>query len=255
MDRIPTPEELDAHYGVYAYGREVAVSPETQASYNVLLDEFEAYRKTGRILDVGCGRGWFLDEARKRGWEVHGTEFSTTAVELCRAKGIAMQQGVLDPAGYPAEGFDVITSFEVLEHINDPHDEMARIVPLLRRGGLFYCTTPNFDSVMRYYLKAEYNIIGYPEHLSYYTKRTLTRMVEQHGLELRRFMSTGLSLTRLRTSKRPEGGQQVGADDADERLRREIGRKWYLAVAKRAVNTLLTATNTGLTLKGWFVKP
>lgn len=254
MERIPTKAELDAHYAVYAYGGEAELGAETRASYGKLLDGFEGYRKTNRILDVGCGRGWFLNEAKKRGWEVYGTEFSPTAVALCEANGIKMQMGVLDPDAFGSKDFDVITSIEVIEHINNPHEELEKIASLLRRGGLFYCTTPNFNSAMRYYLKADYNVIEYPEHLSYYTKSTLTRVVEQHGLKLKEFRSTGLSLARLRASQGEQVPQEGPKVNADDKLREQISRKWYLALAKRLVNAVLTATNTGLTLKGYYVK-
>lgn len=254
MERIPTAAELDEHYAVYAYGGEAELGPETRTSYGKMLDEFEIYRKTNRILDVGCGRGWFLNEAKARGWEVYGTEFSAKAVELCEANGIRMQQGVLDPSAFELKDFDVITSIEVIEHINNPHEELSKISSLMRKGGLFYCTTPNFNSVMRYYLKADYNVIEYPEHLSYYTKATLTRAVEQHGLKLKEFRSTGISLARLRASQTTGAEQQKPKVNADDALRQQIAKKWYLALAKRTVNAALTATNTGLTLKGYYVK-
>jgi hypothetical protein len=120
---------------------------------------------------------------------------------------------------------------------------------LLRDGGLFYCTTPNFNSAMRHYLKDKYNVICYPEHLSYYTKSTLTRVVTEQGFKRHKFLSTGISVSRIQASK----GKTAGAN-ADEALRQNIDGKWYLKIAKRIVNSLLTMTNTGLTLKGYFIK-
>jgi len=76
MEKIPTIEDLNSHYETYSYSSEQYLSPLTIESYNVLLDEFEKYRKTNKILDVGCGRGFFLTQAKKRGWEVYGTEYT-----------------------------------------------------------------------------------------------------------------------------------------------------------------------------------
>ncbi len=121
------------------------MSPLTIESYNVLLDEFEKYRKTNKILDVGCGRGFFLTQAKKRGWEVYGTEYSPKAVELCASNGIDMKTGKLSTDLFNIKDFDIITSFEVLEHINNPNEELKHINNLLRKGGLFYCTTPKFQ--------------------------------------------------------------------------------------------------------------
>ena len=147
MSQIPSLNELDKYYSSYSYENGGYLSPLTIKSYQTLLDEFEKYRVSNRILDVGCGRGWFLEEAKKRGWEVFGTEYSSTAVNLCESKGILMKSGKLDPKSFDTtKEFDVITSFEVLEHINNPIEELQNIKKLLRKGGLFYCTTPNFNS-------------------------------------------------------------------------------------------------------------
>ncbi|MEI8137465.1 MAG: methyltransferase domain-containing protein, partial [Bacteroidota bacterium] len=232
MERIPEKEELDKHYVSYSYDSVQNLSPITVTRYQTLLDEFEKYRKTNKILDVGCGRGWFLVEAKKRGWEVYGTEFSPMAIKLCTDSGISMAEGVLDPSKFESKDFDVITSFEVIEHINNPNQELEAISTLLRKGGLFYITTPNFNSLMRYYLKADYNVIEYPEHLSYYTKSTLNCVVKKHLLEPIKFQSTGISITRINASKNTNQENKVVREDSDEVLRRNIDSKWYLAVAK-----------------------
>lgn len=82
--RIPSTEELIKYYE--GYGRQDYLSPITVKRYHELLDEFEKYRKTGKILDIGCSIGLFLTEAQKRGWEVHGTEFTDDAIEICKEK-------------------------------------------------------------------------------------------------------------------------------------------------------------------------
>jgi 2-polyprenyl-3-methyl-5-hydroxy-6-metoxy-1,4-benzoquinol methylase len=254
MEKIPTEKDLFELYAEYSYDVTEYISPITIKAFHLLLDEFEAYRKTGRLLDVGCGRGWFLVEAKKRGWEVYGSEYSTAAVGICRENGINMKEGVLNPANFEHQDFDVVTSFEVLEHINNPDQEMASIAALLRPGGLFYCTTPNFNSILRFYLKDKFNIIKYPEHLSYYTPSTLTRMITRQPLQRVKFLTTGISLTRIITSKKKGAEKITGENTTDEKLRRDIESKWYLGVAKKVINWLLTATGTGMTLKGYFIK-
>jgi 2-polyprenyl-3-methyl-5-hydroxy-6-metoxy-1,4-benzoquinol methylase len=266
MENIPSLEELNNHYGKYSYEGEAYLSPLTIKSYHVTLDEFEKYRKTNKLLDVGCGRGWFLQEAKKRGWEVHGTEYSETGKELCESQGIKMKLGQLSADTFPMEEFDVITSFEVIEHINNPIEEISNINTFLRKGGLFYCTTPNFNSLMRLYLKESYNVITYPEHLSYYTKKTLNKLIESHGFSVFKFLSTGVSITRLRTSKPiseivskdPFNGVSqekiIAKDSADEILRRKISDKKYLGYLKVLANYMLTVFGLGLTLKGYYIK-
>lgn len=254
MERIPTEKELNDHYSKYAYASEGYISPLTIQSFNLLLDELEPYRKNNRLLDVGCGRGDFLVEARKRGWEVSGTEYSETAVALCESKGITMKKGQLNSADFDVADFDVIVSFEVIEHIINPNEELKHMHALLRKGGLFYCTTPNFNSLNRYYQKAEFNIIEYPEHLSYYTKKTLVDVAKRHGLKKVGFRSTGISITRIRNSKKKGTEAMCTKESTDEKLRETMSSGGIMSFVKKSINWLLTLTNTGITLKGYFMK-
>jgi 2-polyprenyl-3-methyl-5-hydroxy-6-metoxy-1,4-benzoquinol methylase len=254
MEKIPTLEELNMHYSNYSYTDEAYYSPLTKDVYNSLLDEFEKYRKTGKILDIGCGRGWFLTEAKKRGWEIYGTEYSEAAIELCKENGINMKAGKLEKSTFNNEMFDVITSFEVIEHINNPIEEMKNIHSFLRQGGLFYFTTPNFNSILRYYLKSDYDVIGYPEHLSYYTRKTINKLMLNSGFRLNKFLSTGFSITRLKRSKNNSNEELISNESSDEKLRHQISKKWYLGVSKKIINYFLTLFGIGMTLKGYYVK-
>ena len=255
----PTPEQLENHYK--GYGRNDYLSPITIKRYHEILDAFESVRKTNRILDVGCGIGYFLDVAKLRGWEVYGTEYTDSAVKICQDKGITMHGGALNPQNYPLESFDVITSFEVIEHINTPKEEIGRIFSLLRKGGYFYVTTPNFNSLLRYYLGPKYNVICWPEHLSYYTPKTLTALMLNHGFKKVWLQSTGISITRFLTSRAPqsnanreEGTEFVSAYTNDEKLRTRFESNGLLAFAKKTINFILTLTGKGDALKGLFQK-
>lgn len=259
MQQIPTAQELAAHYNTYSYDREQYLSPITIKNYNILLDEFEKYRSTNRLLDVGCGMGFFLEQAKKRGWEVYGTEYSPKAIEINRAKGINMLEGQLNSAAFTVKEFDVITSFEVMEHINNPLEEVKHINTLLRKGGLFYCTTPNFNSLLRYYLKENYNVISYPEHLSYYTKKTLNKLLTENGFRQLKTLAHGISITRLETSNAQKNTTKepttiIGEQTADEKLRVQMEQRPYLLYAKNMANFLLSATGLGMGLKGYYEK-
>lgn len=251
-ERIPTQQELTEHYE--GYGRNDYLSPITIKRYNELLDSFEPYRKTNKILDVGCGIGYFLEEAKKRGWEVHGTEYTDEAVKICSNKGIQIEQGVLDPSNYEQGSFDIITSFEVIEHIYNPQEELTNFHSLLRKGGLVYVTTPNFNSLLRYRLKADYNVICYPEHLSYYTPKTIRKVFKAAGFRSQKVETTGISLTRLRTSKGESDQAFISESSDDEVLRNKMETKWHLQLAKKVINSMLTLIGKGDSLKGRFTK-
>jgi 2-polyprenyl-3-methyl-5-hydroxy-6-metoxy-1,4-benzoquinol methylase len=249
---IPTPEELEKHYE--GYGRNDYLSPITIKRYEELLDAMEPFRNTNKLLDVGCGIGYFLEVAKRKGWEVFGTEYTDEAVAICEAKGIVMHKGKLKPANYTKDSFDIITSFEVIEHINNPNEELHNFNKILRQGGLVYVTTPNFNSLLRYRLRAAYNVITYPEHLSYYTPQTLKKVFRQHGFKTKKIVTTGISLTRLKTSSGKSNQPLISASSDDEKIRNQVESKWYLQLAKRFVNGTLTLFGKGDSLKGWFVK-
>ena len=86
MKKIPTSAELAEYYSIYAYENEKEMSGPTRLSLENLLDFFEKYRLNNRILDVGCGEGWILELALKRGWQAYGTEFSPRAIEIFEKK-------------------------------------------------------------------------------------------------------------------------------------------------------------------------
>ncbi len=250
--KIPTENELKDFYK--NYGVNNYLSPLTIKRYNELLDKFEPFRKTNRILDVGCGIGYFLVEAKKRGWEVYGTEISEDSAEICVSKGILISLGTLDSKNYEPNSFDIITSLEVIEHINNPTIEIENFYKILREGGLAYITTPNFNSLLRYRLKGAYNIITYPEHLTYYTDKTLTNVFKIYHFKKLKTETTGISLTRFRTSKGTSSQEFISPKSDDERIRSKMDAVWYLKIGKTIINKWLTFIGKGDSLKGWFIK-
>lgn len=250
--RIPSTNELEIYYK--NYGLNNYLSPITIKRYNQILDQLEPYRKTNKLMDVGCGIGFFLVEAKKRGWEVYGTEISEESAKICREKGIQIKEEVLNSENYEPESFDVITSFEVIEHINNPIDDLKHFYKILRKSGIVYITTPNFNSLLRYKLKGNYNIITYPEHLSYYTPQTLNKAFSLTGFKKQKIETTGISLTRFKTSKGQSNQKMISEKSDDERIRKQMDSNWYLKLIKNIINSSLTNIAKGDSIKGWFIK-
>jgi len=251
-ERIPTRQELDAEYS--KYGRNDYLSPVTITRYNELLDGMEPYRKTNRLIDVGCGIGYFLEVAKQRGWDVYGTEFTDNAVDICRKKGIKMQQGVFDPKNYEAGSFDIVTSFEVMEHINNPSIEVENFRKVLRVGGLVYLTTPNFNGLARNIAKSNWNIVHYPEHLSYYTPKTIARLMKAHGFKTKKILTTGVSVTRIKTSMKVSDQKFISPTSDDEKIRNAFEKNRFMGFVKNSINSILTLLGKGDSLKAFFEK-
>lgn len=250
--KIPTEQEIIAYYSNYpiGYGADSAI---TLIRVNELLDEFEGYRKTNKMLDVGCGPGLFLIEAKKRGWEVFGTEYTNNQIEYLKQKGINTYQGKLTSEAFEPEMFDIIISSEVIEHINNPVEELTHFNRILRKGGLVYITTPNFNAIERYLLRGDYEIIEYPNHLCYYTKTTLNLLLEQQGFKKLKLTTTGISVARVKRSLKRKNKESTENVSTDEALREslEVGYKKHI---KTVVNFFLDVFGLGNSLKAWYVK-
>lgn len=242
----PTDDELAENYG--RYSREDYDSPITRIRYRELLDSFEPYRQTNRILDIGCGIGFFLEEAEGRGWDAYGSELEPRAVEINRKKGLNCIQASIGLETFKPNSFDVVTAFEVVEHLRDPNAEANMIARALRPGGQFYCTTPNFSSVSRHLLGDRWRLISYPEHLSYFTPSTLCSWLKHFGFKPRSVITTGFSIARVRGHRASFSEWMQGT----ERMRVQTERSPSLRLAKSAANTVLGATRTGDTIKACF---
>ena len=165
-----------------------------------------------------------------------------------------MHEGILKPGIFEIPEFDVIISSETIEHINNPREEISNIFKLLRKGGLFYVTTPNFDSYLRRLLKAKFNIIEYPEHLCYYTKSTLNRLLSQTGFSRVKLLTTGISVFRYRSSIADNKNKVNNNRDVDEMLRNKMSKSRFLGFIKNSSNYVLSIFRIGMTLKGFYIK-
>ncbi|NRA12997.1 MAG: class I SAM-dependent methyltransferase [Crocinitomicaceae bacterium] len=253
MKDIPHADTLNEYYS-NNYERTSYLSPITICRYHEILDQFEPLKKTGNILDVGAGYGFFLEIARQRGWNVYGTELTNEAVNYCTEKGLTMFKGELQNIDFGELEFDVVLFIEVIEHLNNPVDYLTKTNEILRHGGMIYLTTPNFNSYLRYRLKENYNVIEYPNHLGYFTKKTLNKLFTENGFRTLNIRTTGYSLTRLRTSKGKSDQKFVSETSDDEMVRYRIERNKTLRLGKRMANGLLNLFKIGDTLKASFIK-
>jgi len=250
---IPSNEELIEYYSK-GYELTNYFSPITEKRYNQLLDQFEKFRLTNRILDIGAGCGFFLEIAKKRGWEVYGTELSERVIHNCNNKIENMSYGTLESINYPENHFDIIVNFEVIEHINAPQQFVSEMYRILRKGGINYLTTPNFNAIHRYRLKEKYDVISYPNHLCYFTKKTLKQVFKSNGFTPIKIVTTGYSLTRLKTSKGISNQSFVSETSDDEMLRYKIESNVFLKFSKWLFNGVLNLFKVGDSLKGTFIK-
>lgn len=139
----------------------------------------KGHSEPGRLLDLGCGKGDFLSLAREAGWEVYGVEIS----DSCRreAERRAGVQVYSSPHGLSdkREFFDVITMWEVIEHLPRPDTVLNEVLPLLRTGGLLAMTTPNTRNMTTLRSPARWTEYKPPEHLLYFDFDTIHRYLSE----------------------------------------------------------------------------
>ena len=130
----------------------------------------------GRVLDVGSGTGVFLEHAKKRGWRVFGVELSREHTQHCRRLGLPVVHGTFFDLSPPAEPWDFVFMGDVIEHLPDPKGVLRGIWEQLRPGGFLLISTPNIDSWAARLLQVKPE-----EHLFYFTRATLSRMLQETG--------------------------------------------------------------------------
>jgi SAM-dependent methyltransferase len=141
----------------------------------------------GKILDIGCGSGAYLDLMQEVGWETYGVEPSEAGAERARASGHDVFCGELLDAGYPSAFFDVILMHHVLEHVPNPKTVLRECHRILKGGGLILANVPNFDCYDRLTFAESWDPLDVPRHLYHFSASTLRQALEQAGFEVMRF--------------------------------------------------------------------
>jgi SAM-dependent methyltransferase len=142
------------------------------------------YRTGGRLLDVGCAYGFFLDEARPY-FDVAGIELAEAAAAACRARGLRVITGVADEAKLAELGtMDVIVLLDVIEHLPDPRETLALCARHLNPGGVIVITTGDFASLYARLAGARWRLMTPPQHLWFFTPESLRRLAPTVGLAL-----------------------------------------------------------------------
>lgn len=166
----------------------------------------------GVLLDAGCGPGNFLRAAQRSGWAAYGVEMSEKAAARARDLGLVVETARLEDTRWPDHRFDVITLWDLIEHLDSPRRAIEVVHRKLRPGGLLLLETPDEDFVMRRIVLAARRLSGgradlsryfyYPDHRFYFSERTLTALLIRAGFQIVRVSRdvTTISKARLKIS-------------------------------------------------------
>jgi len=137
-----------------------------------------------RVLDVGCGRGITLAALADRGFEAHGVELGPDALRGVDPRAQVRIAPTLAAAGHPAERFDMVLIWHVLEHLREPGATLAEAHRLLRPGGRLVVAVPNFSSWQARWAGPAWFHLDPPRHLHHFPLAALRRLVERSGFEI-----------------------------------------------------------------------
>lgn len=181
-------EELEAYYSREYWGQAPADDQSwVRRDQAPRTDFLERFRRQGRILDVGCGLGLFLLTLDTARWERYGLEVMPAAYqEAVRRLGAGrVRQAEITSAGFPPQHFDVVTFWDVLEHLPNPVAALQEAFRLLRPGGLTLLRLPNFASYLARHFGEDWYELALPYHLYHFTPATLTRLLVAAGFRVR----------------------------------------------------------------------
>ena len=145
----------------------------------------------GRLLDVGCATGFFLDLARSHGWDVVGSEVSTFSAHYARERfGLDVRLGTLRTLQFEAGVFDVVTMWDVIEHVADPLADLQEVHRILRPEGLLSLITPDVGSWVARLLGSRWEEFRrVREHVYFFSRRTMSEMLRKADFKVLRIES------------------------------------------------------------------
>lgn len=175
-------EELKERYaGDYSLGYIAKKASKRKRARKIVKKIFKL-KKRGKFLDIGSSAGFILEAARKRGFEPYGVEISPHGLRYARDElKLNVFDGYLEDACFPDNFFDVVTMYNLLEHLPDPLKSLKEVSRIAKPDGLIEIWTPNFGHWKARRLGRDWqNII--PHHFYYFSLETLKRMLERVGL-------------------------------------------------------------------------
>lgn len=167
--------------GYASYG---ATEPVLRAEFRRTLARLARHAPSGRLVEIGCAYGVLLDEARAR-WDVFGVEVSEAAAARARARGLDVVTGEPTAELLRERGpFDAAVMLDVIEHLAAPERALYALAGATRPGAALVVTTGDFGSIPARALGARWRLLTPPQHLHFFTRRSLEALLWRTGFEV-----------------------------------------------------------------------
>ncbi|MFC1828292.1 class I SAM-dependent methyltransferase [Thermodesulfobacteriota bacterium] len=152
--------------------------------YNYGLDIVEGLLDQGRVLDIGCSIGVFLELAQKRDWKAYGLELNRKAYEHTIQNNLRVENKLLSDSSFKSIKFDLLTIWDLLEHILAPKEFLSEIRSVLSDSGALLILTPNINSMAARIMHEKCNVFEGWAHVSLFSVETLHRILEETGFRI-----------------------------------------------------------------------
>jgi 2-polyprenyl-3-methyl-5-hydroxy-6-metoxy-1,4-benzoquinol methylase len=162
---------------IYKIARKYALSSKRRLINSVAKD------KKGRLLDYGCGTGYFLDTMKSNGWKTYGLEPNDKARAVANSK--AKVKSSIDELNLKNKKFDIITLWHVLEHIHDLNDTIKVLKTILKEKGKIIIAVPNIESYDSHIFEEQWAAYDVPRHLYHFSQETMNTLMLKHGLKIK----------------------------------------------------------------------
>lgn len=149
-------------------------------------------KEASNLLEIGCGEGLFLDQARNSGYRVSGIEPNEKASRYVRdILGINVTTATLAESGIEHDSIDIVVMLHVMEHLLDPQKEISEIRNILKKNGLLVLEMPNIDSLPYKFLRKKWRQFFIPDHYWFFSKKTISIFLEKQGFKIIQIESIG----------------------------------------------------------------
>lgn len=151
------------------------------ANSNGYLDQICLYQQGGNLLDIGCATGIFMQAAEARGFTGYGIDVSNYAINIASKKFFSrVKLGQLGSARLPHHYFDVITLFDVFEHLANPGQNLQICRQLLKKNGILVINTGDSNSLLAKLEGKGWHYFIPPQHLFFYSKANLLKLLDNY---------------------------------------------------------------------------
>jgi SAM-dependent methyltransferase len=151
--------------------------------YNQGLTTAQKKTEIGNILDIGCSTGLFLDIAKEKGWRTYGLELNKIEFSIAKEKEHNIFNTLLEDV-YFNEKFNIVSLWDVFEHIKNGSNTLKLIKNLLTDNGVILLQIPSSDSLAARVMQSKCNMFDGLEHVNLYGIESLTKLVERNGLKI-----------------------------------------------------------------------